>query len=210
MRALLGGTFDPIHHGHLRAALDVAELLDCTVHLVPAASPPHREAPVASAGDRLRMVELATAGQPRLIADARELRRAGPSFTVDTLAELRQEIGDGEPLLLLLGIDAFAGLSSWSRWTALFALAHVGVLTRPGFEPVFEAEVAAEWHARRAPSAAALGASPAGLILPIDVAPLAISATELRARLAAGRSVDYLVPAAVAGFIREQRLYENT
>lgn len=209
MRALLGGTFDPIHNGHLRAALDVAELLDCTVHLVPAASPPHRSAPVASPGDRLKMLELAIEGQPRFIVDSREFRRQGPSFTVDTLADLRQEVGADEPLVLLLGIDAFAGLSSWSRWTALFSLAHLGVLTRPGFEPVFEAEVAAEWHARRAPSAAALGASPAGLILPIDVAPLAISATGLRARLATGRSVDYLVPATVAHFIREQRLYEN-
>jgi nicotinate-nucleotide adenylyltransferase len=207
MRALLGGTFDPIHHGHLRAALDVAETCDCIVHLVPAARPPHRETPLAAGADRLRMLELATTDQPRLLVDDREFRRDGPSFTVDTLDDLRSEFGAAEPLLLLLGVDAFAGLSTWSRWTEIFRLAHVGVMTRPGHAPVFDAEVAAEWHARRAGSVASLALQPAGLVLPIEVTPLAISSTGLRARLAAGRGIDYLVPPAVAAFIRERRLY---
>jgi nicotinate-nucleotide adenylyltransferase len=209
MRAILGGTFDPVHHGHLRAALDVAEACDCRVHLVPAAAPAHRDPPRAAGADRLRMLELAVAGQARLVVDDREFRREGPSYTVDTLRDLRREFGADEPLLLLLGMDAFAGLSTWSRWTELFALAHVGVMTRPGHVPGFEAEVAAEWYARRAGSVAELAATPAGRVLPIEVTPLAISSTDLRARLASGRSIDFLVPPAVAAFIRERRLYAD-
>jgi nicotinate-nucleotide adenylyltransferase len=207
MRAILGGTFDPVHHGHLRAALDVAEALDCPVHLVPAARPPHRESPATSAADRVAMLRRAVAGQSRLVVDARELRRDGPSYTVDTLLELRAEFGPSEPLVLLVGIDAFAGLSSWSRWTRLFDLAHIGVIARPGHEPVFEAEVAAEWYARRIGGPSALAQRPSGGVLPIDVTPLPISSTDLRARLAGGRSIDYLVPPAVADYIREHGLY---
>ncbi len=207
MRAILGGTFDPVHHGHLRAALDVAEACDCDVHLVPAARPPHREPPRVSGADRLRMLELAVAGQPRLAVDDREFRRAGPSYTVDTMRDLRREFGSDQPLLLLVGMDAFAGLSTWSRWTELFELAHVGVMTRPGHVPGFEAEVAAEWYARRVHSPAALASRPAGGVLPIDVTPLPISSTDLRARLAAGRGIEFLVPPAVVAYIRERGLY---
>jgi nicotinate-nucleotide adenylyltransferase len=209
MRGILGGTFDPVHHGHLRAALDVAEACDCLVHLVPAAIPPHRDPPRAAGVDRLRMLELAVAGQPRLLVDDREFRRDGPSYTVDTLRDLRREFGDQTPLLLLVGMDAFAGLSTWSRWTELFELAHIGVMTRPGHVPSFEAEVAAEWYARRVDNVAALAARAAGRVLPIDVTPLPISSTDLRARLAAGRSIDYLVPPAVAAYIRERALYDE-
>lgn len=209
MRAILGGTFDPVHHGHLRAALDVAEACDSVVHLVPAAAPPHREPPRAAGADRLRMLELAVVGQPRLVVDDREFRRGGPSYTVDTLRDLRREFGADEPLLLLVGIDAFAGLATWSRWTELFTLAHIGVMTRPGPVPPLEAELAAEWYARRVESAAELASAPAGRILPVDVTPLSISATDIRARLAAGRSIDFLVPPAVADFIRERGLYAN-
>jgi nicotinate-nucleotide adenylyltransferase len=207
MRGILGGTFDPVHHGHLRAALDVAEACDCVVHLVPAATPPHRDPPRAAGADRLRMLELAVAGQPRLVVDDREFRRDGPSYTVDTLRDLRREFGDQTPLLLLVGMDAFAGLSTWSRWTELFDLAHIGVMTRPGHMPDFEAEVAAEWYARRVDTAEALAARPAGGVLPIDVTPLPISSTDLRARLAGGRGIDYLVPPAVAAYVRERALY---
>lgn len=209
MRAILGGTFDPVHHGHLRAALDVAETFDCPVHLVPAARPPHREPPQAAGADRLRMLELAVAGQTRLVVDDREFRREGPSYTVDTLRDLRRELGRDEPLLLLVGLDAFASLSTWSRWTELFELAHVGVMTRPGPAPAFEAEVAAEWYARRVDSPAAIASRPAGATLPLDVTPLPVSSTALRARLACGRSIDYLVPPAVADYIRARGLYRT-
>lgn len=117
--ALFGGTFDPVHLGHLRAAWEAAEALEADVHLLPAHVPPHRAQPVASSAQRLALLRAALRGQDRLLVDERELRRRGPSYTVDTLRELRGEIGAQRPLLLLLGADAFAGLPSWHEWRAL-------------------------------------------------------------------------------------------
>lgn len=207
--AILGGTFDPVHHGHLRVAWEAAERLDAELRMIPACVPPHRTQPLADPGQRLAMLEAALAGQERLRADARELRRSGASYTVDTLAELRAEIGDERPLVLLVGADAFAGLSSWNRWRELFELAHVGVLTRPGHGGVFEAELAAEWFTRRVDDVAALRARPAGAILPIEVTPLEISASAVRALLAAGRSPRWLVPDAVLALIERDGLYRD-
>jgi nicotinate-nucleotide adenylyltransferase len=205
--AILGGTFDPIHHGHLRVAWEAAEALDAELRMVPAAVPPHRPQPGASAPQRLAMLEAALAGQDRLRADDRELRRGGASYTIDTLAELRAEIGPERPLVLLVGADAFAGLSSWHRWRELFDLAHVGVLTRPGHGGVFEAELAGEWFTRRVDGAAALRARPHGTILPIEVTPLDVSATAIRALVAAGRSPRFLLPDAVLAVIEREGLY---
>jgi nicotinate-nucleotide adenylyltransferase len=205
--ALFGGTFDPVHVGHLRVAWEAAEALDAVVHMVPCHVPPHRDQPVASVPHRYEMLRRALAGQRRLVADDRELRRAGPSYTVDTLLDLRREHGDERPLVLLVGADAFAGLSSWHRWRELFQLAHLGVLTRPGHGGVFEAELAAEWFARRVDAAAALRARPAGAILPIAVSALDVSASQVRAELAAGREPRYLVPDAVLGYVVEHGVY---
>jgi nicotinate-nucleotide adenylyltransferase len=207
--ALFGGTFDPVHVGHLRVAWEAAEALDAVVHMVPCHVPPHRDQPVASAPHRYEMLRRALAGQRRLVADDRELRRAGPSYTVDTLLDLRREHGDERPLVLLVGADAFAGLSSWHRWRELFQLAHLGVLTRPGHGGVFEAELAAEWFARRVDAAAALRAHPAGAILPIAVSALDVSASQVRAELAAGREPRYLVPDAVLGYLVEHGVYRG-
>jgi len=126
--AILGGTFDPVHIGHLNAAWEAAELLDADVRLMPANVPPHRPPPIASAQQRAAMLRAALQGQSRLALDTRELEREGPSYTVDTLAGLRAE-QDDRPLILLLGEDAFAALPSWHRWRELFDLAHIGVLT---------------------------------------------------------------------------------
>lgn len=192
--AILGGTFDPVHNGHLRAAWEAAEALDATVRLVPAHVPPHRPPPVASAEQRVAMLRAALAGQRRLTLDTRELQRDGPSWTVDTLRGLRAEHGAAQPLVLLVGADAFAGLSAWHRWRELFALAHIGVLTRPGAATALPAELAAEVAPRRVGTTAPLHATPAGRVLAIEVTALDISASQVRGLLAEGRVPRYLLP----------------
>ena len=195
--AILGGTFDPVHLGHLRAAWEAAEALDAEVRLVPANVPPHRPAPLASAQQRVAILRAALAGQDRLALDTRELDRGGASYTVDTLASLRGEIGPQRPLVLLLGADAFALLPTWNRWRELLDLAHVGVLTRPGHVPPLPGELAAEIAPREANDPQALRASPSGHVLRIAITPLEISATKVRALLREGREPRWLLPDAL-------------
>jgi nicotinate-nucleotide adenylyltransferase len=193
--ALLGGTFDPVHIGHLRVAWEAAEFLDAAVRIVPARLPPHRDPPVANADERAALLRAALEGQGRLVLDTRELRRDGPSWTVDTLLDLRAEAGPARPLVLLLGADAFAGLPSWHRWRDLFELAHLGVLSRPGHVPgALPTELRTKIASRRCSDPAQLHASPGGRVLPIPVTPLDISGTRVRALLAAGRQPRWLVP----------------
>jgi nicotinate-nucleotide adenylyltransferase len=194
---IFGGTFDPIHIGHLRAAWEASEALDAEVRIVPAKIPPHRPQPVASASERAAMLHAALAGQDRLQLDLRELEREGPSYTFDTLASLRAEFGDGRSLVLLIGADAFAGLSEWHRWRELFGLAHICVLTRPAQIPAMPEALAAEVAARKTGSLAALCESPAGKVLDMVVSALGISATRIRALLAEGREPRWLVPQAL-------------
>lgn len=192
--AIFGGTFDPVHIGHLTVAWEAAELLDAEVRLMPANVPPHRPAPLASAAERVAMLRAALAGQSRLTLDARELEREGPSYTIDTLRELRAEQGD-RPLVLLLGADAFAGLPGWHRWRELFGFAHVGVLSRPGVEATLPDVLEEEVADRLVDDALALRATPCGKLLELAVTPLEISATRIRELLAAGRDPRYLLPA---------------
>ena len=196
--AILGGTFDPVHVAHLRVAWEAAEALDAEVRLMPANVPPHRPAPVASAAQRVAMLEAALAGQHRLTLDTRELRRDGASYTFDTLRELRGELGATRPLLLLLGADAFAGLPGWHRWRELFELAHIVVLTRPGHAAAARGELAEAIAPRRAQSPAQLHAAPAGRVLELPVTPLEISASAVRALRAAGREPRWLLPEALS------------
>ncbi len=192
--AVFGGTFDPVHIGHLTVAWEAAELLDAEVRLMPASVPPHRPAPLASSSERVAMLRAALAGQSRLVLDARELEREGPSYTIDTLRELRAEQG-ARPLVLLLGADAFAGLPGWHRWRELFDFAHIGVLSRPGVDALRPAELIEEVVARRVDDVAALHARPCGKLIELAVTPLEISATRIRDLLAAGRDPRYLLPA---------------
>jgi nicotinate-nucleotide adenylyltransferase len=160
--------------------------------------PPQRDPPGARARARAAILRAALRGQDRLVLDERELRRDGPSFTIDTLIELRDEIGPERPLALLVGADAFLGLPSWHRWGELFDYAHVGVLTRPGHEiSALPTELRIKVASRRTTDANALLASPCGRVLPMAVTPLEISATEVRAVLAAGGEPRYLLPDAV-------------
>ncbi|MBU6198378.1 MAG: nicotinate-nucleotide adenylyltransferase [Xanthomonadaceae bacterium] len=195
--AILGGTFDPVHNGHLRVALEASDALSVPVRLLPAHVPPHRPPPVASPAQRVAMLRAALAGQDRVQLDTRELDRAEPSFTFDTLHQMRAEFGAQLPLILLLGADAFAGLPSWHRWRELFDLTHIAVLTRPGHSGSLPAELAAVVAVRRTESAGALHASAAGKVLDLPVTPLEISASVIRAMLARGRDPRWLVPDAL-------------
>ena len=196
--AILGGTFDPVHNAHLRVAWEAAERLDAEVRLIPANVPPHRDQPVASARERAAILRAALAGQDRLVLDERELGREGPSWTIDTLIELRDEIGAERPLVLLVGADAFLGLPSWHRWGEMFDYAHIGVLTRPGHEiGTLPTELRIKVASRRTNDPGALRETPSGRVLPMPVTPLEISATWIRDVLAAGGEPRYLMPDSV-------------
>ncbi|GIZ12397.1 nicotinate-nucleotide adenylyltransferase [Pseudomonas sp. NCCP-436] len=204
---LLGGTFNPVHNGHLRAALEVAELMVLDeLRLVPSARPPHREMPQVSAEQRLAMVKLAVADESRLSVDDRELRRDRPSYTIDTLESLRAELSASDQVFLLLGWDAFCGLPSWHRWQALLEHCHLLVLQRPdaGSEAP---EALRDLLAARSVSDPLSLAGPGGQISFIWQTPLAISATQIRQLLATGRSARYLLPDAVLAYIQAHRLY---
>lgn len=206
MIGLLGGTFDPIHYGHLRPAQEVYRRLGLErLHVIPSATPPHRDPPIATAAQRLEMVKLAVAEFPGFVADDRELRRGGISYSVDTLAEMRQEIGDA-PLCFLLGADAFAGLSRWHRSEALCGLAHLIVVQRPGTGPVVPVWAGA--HVCADPKE--LATRPAGGLMFIPVAPQHISATELRAAIARGETPGSdRLSAAVFQYIHRHNIYRS-
>jgi len=210
---IFGGTFDPVHYGHLRLAQELGESLRLAeVRIVPAGTPPHRAAPQVTAEQRLEMVRLAVAGNPLLGVDDREFRRAGPGYTVDTLAELRQSVGASRPLCLLLGADAFLELATWHRWHDLFGLAHVVIAHRPGFPPESWPErmpepLAREYSARLLRQPFGVHLSPAGGIVTQAIAALDISASMIRDSLARGVSPRYLLPDPVLDYIRHNTLY---
>jgi nicotinate-nucleotide adenylyltransferase len=207
---LFGGTFDPIHYGHLRPALEMREQLALSeVRFIPASRPPHRSEPCASPHQRLAMLRLALQGVAGMTIDERELRRDGPSFMADTLRSLRDEVG-ARPLVLLLGLDAFLGLPSWHEWHSIIEMAHIAVATRPGWERAqLEAngELAQLWRVHGDDDHAVLRQNPAGRIVMTEVTPLAISATKIRAQLQQGRSPRFLLPEPVLDYIERNRLY---
>jgi nicotinate-nucleotide adenylyltransferase len=212
---ILGGTFDPIHVGHLRLAEEVADACKLeVVHFIPAAVPPHRATPHVTAADRLEMVRLAITGNSRLLLDGRELARTGPSYTFDTLTELRREVGATRPVCLIVGADAFLDLATWHRWHELFTLAHVAVAHRPGF-PVdswgqrMPQPLAREYEARRLMQPLATHWAPAGGIATIAITALDISATRIREGLRVGRSQRYLIPDSVLDYIQARCLYKE-
>ena len=206
---VFGGTFNPVHYGHLRSALELVERLGLEqLRLMPCAVPPHRELPTCSAEHRCAMVELAVAGEPRLLCDARELHRTGKSFSIDSLIELRAELGEQRSLCLVMGCDALLGITGWHRWRELLDWAHIVVIARPGWELPAAGEVA-EWLSSHCLSAAsALRQRPAGGILVEELRPLQISSTEIRQMIAAGHSPRYLLPEPVLGYIHRHKLYQ--
>ena len=213
--AILGGTFDPVHYGHLRLADEVRTALALReVRLVPSGDPPHRGVPQASERNRVAMLELAVREFPGLVVDPREIARGGKSYTVDTLRDLRAEM-PRTPLALLLGADAFRGLPSWHRWTELFALAHLIVVPRPGVATGTKLPnvLAREWNARRIEDAQVLRSQAAGSIYVQPVAAQPISSTAIRAALARGvhesGEIAGLLPAAVLAYIESNGLYTH-
>ncbi|MFA7267869.1 MAG: nicotinate-nucleotide adenylyltransferase [Sterolibacterium sp.] len=211
---VFGGTFDPLHYGHLRLAEEACHSLGLAeVRWVPAGQPPHRSADPTAAGHRLAMVRLGIAGNPSFSLDDGEVLSVAPSYSVLTLERLRAQAGPQRPLVLLLGADAFLGLSTWHRWRELFQLVHLAIATRPGFGLIgdqLEASLAAEFRRRRCDTADLLAASPAGRILSFHIAALDISATALRATLKAGRSARYLLPDPVLDYILSHHIYSGS
>jgi nicotinate-nucleotide adenylyltransferase len=209
---VLGGTFDPIHFGHLRLAEEMAGAIGLErVLFIPAGQPPHRATPRTAAIHRLEMVRRAVAGNPRFMVDAREVQRPQPSYTVDTLTALRAELSTEQPLWLLLGSDAFLGLPSWHEWQRLFELANIAVAARPGGEPGQTEAMPEPLHceAMKRQVADASTAGPAGSLLLRQMTPLEISATAIRHTLARQGSARYLLPDNVLDYIHEHQLYVN-
>ncbi|MDA8226001.1 MAG: nicotinate-nucleotide adenylyltransferase [Betaproteobacteria bacterium] len=210
---IFGGTFDPIHFGHLRLAEEMGEALGLdAVRFIPAGWPPHRGRPRTDAAHRLRMVELAIAGNPRFEVDTREMLAPRMSYTVDTLLSLRQDLGWHRPLCLLLGADAFLGLPGWHRWRELFELTHIAIAHRPGY-PQHSwkdamPELLREQIDTRSGPASELAGSAGGRIVTHSITALDISATHIRDTLHSGRSPRYLLPDTVLDHIHTHQLYQ--
>lgn len=206
---IFGGTFDPVHYGHLRLAEELADALNLAeVRFIPAGQPPHRTVPRTPADHRLEMARLAIAGNPRFKLDEREVRQARASYTVDTLTALREELGPQQPLWLLMGADAFLGLPTWKEWTHLFELAHIAVAHRPGYRlaqsDTLNDELRQELLRRQVSGAPN---TPAGCVLLKPITQLDIAATAIRACLQCGRSARYLIPDSVLDYIQKNHLY---
>ncbi|HTA65670.1 MAG TPA: nicotinate-nucleotide adenylyltransferase [Xanthomonadaceae bacterium] len=210
IRILYGGTFDPVHDGHLAVADVASVVFDADVSLLPSADPPHRAPPGASAEQRAAMLDLAVAGHERLHVDLRELQRAGPSYTVDTLRLVRDEIGPSAPLAWMLGADAFRDLHRWHRWRDLFGLAHLIVAVRPGhtldaLDPELHIEAATRWANHPAELEQVAG----GLLFQLVFTLRREAASGVRGRIAARLPWEDEVPPAVAAYIRAHGLYSG-
>ena len=206
---ILGGTFDPIHLGHLRLAQEVAETLGLSeVSFIPGGMPPHRATPQTPVADRLAMVKLALEGNPLFKLDERETRRNSKSYTVDTLRELRAERGVSFPLVLIMGADAFLGFESWHCWREIFELAHIAVAHRPGsLLGNMPPALADEFARRRSSDLRAVPCTAAGAIIEVPITALDISATQVRGLVRAGRSARYLLAPEVLQYIQFNRLF---
>ena len=210
---ILGGTFDPVHLAHLalaRAALERLGLVK--VIWIPAGHPPHRTPPIAQAEDRLAMVRLAVRDEPRFVVDDSEAKSASPSYTVNTLERLRAHFGPQQPLVLLMGADAFRGLTQWHRWEDILRFAHLAVATRPGYPLSGLDPLLADLLSRRRVASAEFVTASAGGIHPFELSAGTVSATQVRALIAAGASNETLLallPPAVLDYIRQHRLYRS-
>lgn len=206
MIGIYGGTFDPIHYGHLRTAVEIKHLFALQeVRFIPSAHPPHREAPMTTAEQRLAMLSLAIQDQPGFVADDCEIRRMGPSYMVHTLEGLRERF-DNQPLLLFMGADAFAGLQSWYQWQRLFSYAHIVVMTRPGYVLAPMQDFLKE---RLVAEREQLQRTLAGKLFFQAVTLLEISASAIRTQLAENQDPRFLLPDSVLAYIYQQNLYES-
>lgn len=206
MIGIFGGTFDPVHYGHLRASLEAKEIFGLDeVRLIPSAQPPHRNTPCASADVRLQMLKLAVTNQLGFAVDAREITRAGASYMVDTLASLRQDYPE-QPLLLFIGNDAFNKLTTWHQWRHLFDYAHVVVLIRPGFAVN---KLDDFFNVRKSENKQDLSRYSSGKLFFQPITQLDISATAIRQLFAEQRDPRFLLPDAVIAYINQHKLYQS-
>lgn len=206
---LLGGTFDPVHIGHLRPAIQILEQLELAeVRLLPNYIPPHRASPDSAPSHRLAMVRLAATQTPALTVDDRELKRDRPSYTIETLIELRRELPD-TPLCFLMGMDSLCSLDRWHRWQELLEHAHLVVSHRPGWQPQFNPVISALYQAHGTRDSEQLQRRLSGCIYLFDNPQLDISSTQIRHLIRLGNNPQYLLPEPVADYIREKGLYQS-
>ena len=206
---IFGGTFDPIHYGHLRTAFEMLQALRfAEVRFIPSGDPPHRGETYATAEQRLEMVAAATRNEARFVVDDRELQRAGPSYTVDTLASMRAEQPD-VPMGLILGMDAFLGLDRWHRWDELLNFAHIVVAHRPGWRAPDYGPLGELIEAHGTHRIEDLHETPANRIHIHAVTQLEISSTEIRELVMAGRDPRFLMPDVVRDVIMKSHCYTN-
>ena len=210
---IFGGTFDPIHYGHLRIAEEIVKTAGLQkLYFVPAGMPRLRHSPVASPQHRVEIVRLAIQKNPDFVLDEREINRDGVSYSIDTVREFKQEFGEEIRLCFVLGADAFINLSEWNNWKELFNLCHFIISTRPGYSltsinELLPKELREECSQRWVSNTVNLRKNSSGLIFIASTTMLDISATSIRAHIAVGRSVRHLVPSVTVNYISENKLY---
>lgn len=211
---LLGGTFDPIHFGHLRMAQELAESLSLDeVRFIPSANPPHKAPPLVSAEHRAAMVQLAIADNPLFKFDDRELHRTAadnmPSYTIDTLLSLRSDLGVSTSLVLFMGSDAFTEFNTWHRWQEIIQLCHIALVQRPliSIQAPLPTVLDTFLHNYYTENAEDLHESSAGYVTMQPITPLDISSTAIRNSLQSGHSARYLMPDSVLDYVHSHQLY---
>lgn len=209
MIAVMGGSFDPVHIGHLRVAIEARDHLHVDqLRLIPCGRPPHRDKSIATAAQRLHMLELAVADEQALMADDREISKNRLSYTVDTLTDLREESGQ-QPICLIIGADAYQQLNTWHQWKRLFDLAHLIVVQRPGYTISTSTEVIEYTAQRCIENPQQLTKQSAGSVYFLQIPALEISSTRIRALVSEGKSIRYLVPDSVNQWMQEQQIYSS-
>ena len=204
---ILGGTFDPIHFGHLRMSLELCESLDLSkVHIIPCYRPVHRKTPVATPEQRLAMVQHAVANEPALVADPREIHRKAPSYSIETVKEMHKEFPD-TPLCLMLGIDSFLGFSSWLHWEEILKYAHLIVAHRPQFQLPASGLISELLKERAQTEISYIHENISGGILVRPITALDISATDIRRQISMGKNPRYLLPDSVYDYVKQQGIY---
>jgi nicotinate-nucleotide adenylyltransferase len=206
--AIMGGTFDPVHNGHLRTAVEVLDRYRYSeLKLIPCFQPVHKGQPGVTPLQRLEMAKLAVSSHPRLSVDPREIDREGPSYSVDTLRDIRAEIGPDRPLIMVLGMDSFLSLPTWQEWRELVQYAHLLVVSRPGWEPDLISELNAFCENYRASASHELQCAPSGLVWFETLTPLGISSSMIRNLARKNESIAYLLPEPVQKYIEQHKLY---
>ena len=204
----MGGTFDPVHNGHLRTALELQQWLKVKqVTLIPSGEPVHRSEPSCSAKDRLAMVELAVADAASLQVDSREVDAHTPSYSALTLASLRQSLGPDKPICMVMGMDAYLSLPSWKDWHTFLSLCHIIAVARPGYAYTADDVMDDFTRHHQIELTDMLWQQPCGAVMIHELTPLGISATQIRNLVAQGKTPRYLTPDQVWEYIKQHQLY---